>query len=231
MQKENSKKSKKSKNSSSKSTESTKDSAEIVKKIVPKDWYYPTKQERWQKLCEEIDAEFIDGNIFVGPKVKYRYKEWTMLLDHWSEKHGDVTRIRVPFKSADGLRFGIYREGPFGTLGKMLGMQDIVVGSRDLDKEFIIQANKESKIKQFFQSEQLVSKIMQQRFFELYIRNNAGFTGPKFPEKTDMLIFEVAVDIRSVKTLKEIFELMTMVLDRLCEIGSAFNDAPKVELE
>jgi len=64
----------------------------------------------------------------------------------------------------------------------------------------------------------------------LEVKDTDGGWGPEFPPNVDELRFHVRHVIKDIDRLKLLFELFTETLDQLCRMGSAYEDAPGVQL-
>ena len=64
----------------------------------------------------------------------------------------------------------------------------------------------------------------------LEVKDSEGWFGPKFPEDVDELHFQVVGVIKDVERLKALFDLFAVILDQLCQIGSAYKQEPGVSL-
>ncbi len=159
---------------------------------------------------------------------------WTITLDTYTEStghtHVEYTRMRAPYVNPEGFRFTIYRKGLFSELGKLLGMEDIEVGDTEFDEAFIIKGNDEGKVRDLFADARLRELVRVQPSIHLAVKDSEGWFGPKFPEDVDELHFQVVGVIKDVDRLKSLFDLFAAVLDQLCRIGSAYKQAPEVEL-
>jgi hypothetical protein len=201
-------------------------------------FFGPSKDEVWQRLSEEIGADFVRGGFWKGGKVQARVGPWTVTLDlHTSHhQHGNhhshttYTRLRAPYVNPEGFRFTVYRQGLFSGLGKLLGMQDIEVGDPEFDEAFIVQGNDESKVRELFADPKIRALVQAQPQIHLEVRDSEGWFGPSFPEGVDELHFQVVGVIKDVDRLKALFDLFAAVLDRLCRIGSAYKQEPGVSL-
>ena len=107
--------------------------------------------EIWSQIAQDIGGEYIDAGFWKKNALRYQHGEWEVLLDTYTVSTGKssstFTRMRAPFINQDGLRFKIYREGVFSSIGKCFGMQDIEIGDGFFDDQFIIKGNDISKIK------------------------------------------------------------------------------------
>ena len=194
----------------------------------------PSKEEIWRQLCAAMGADYVQGGFWKGDKVQAEHGEWTITLDTYAVSTGKVvmhfTRLRAPYVNPDRFRFTIYRRGLFSEIAKWLGMQDIVVGHEDFDRDFIIKGTEETKLRALFDNPKLRELITAQPKIHLTVKDNDGYWGSDFPADTDELYFHVHGIIKDVERLKFLFELFAETLDQLCHIGSAYENKPKVKL-
>jgi hypothetical protein len=197
-------------------------------------WFGPNKDEVWRELSRAIGAEFVEGGFWKGNKVQAHAGPWTVTLDtysvHTQHSHVTYTRVRAPYVNTDGFRFTVYRKGLFTDLGKLLGMQDVEVGDPDFDEAFVVKSSDEARVQTLLADPRLRSLIQAQPQIRLAVKDGEGWFGPKFPPDVDELHFQVIGVIKDVRRLKGLFDLFAAVLDRLCQIGSAYKQEPGVEL-
>ena len=197
-------------------------------------WFGPSKEEIWQQLCSETGADYVKGGVWKGDKVQAKHGEWTLTLDTYAVSTGKTvivfTRIRAPYVNPDRFRFTVYRRGFFSDIAKWLGMQDIEVGHRDFDRDFIIKGTDAGKVRALFDNARVRELIMAQPQIHLTVKDNEGYFGAEFPADTDELCFHVGGIIKDVERLKLLFELFAETLDQLCRIGSAYEERPGVRL-
>jgi hypothetical protein len=190
----------------------------------------PSKDEIWQQLANEIGAEFVEGGVWQGSKVVATVKEWTITLDTYkvsnSKTYTTYTRMRAPYVNKDGFRFTIYRKGFFSEIGKFFGMQDIKIGDVWFDQNFIIQGNDEVKIKQLLENPSIRQLIQAQPSIYFHVSEDKGWFGDKFPEGVDELSFQTFGVIKDMARLKSLYNLFAETLNRLCYMGSAYEDDP-----
>jgi hypothetical protein len=193
----------------------------------------PSREEIWQQLAREIGANY-QANFWTGARVQAEYGEWTITLDSHTVNTGksqhSYTRFRAPYINQDGFQFAIYRKNIFHGLAKWLGMQDVEVGHKEFDEAFIIQGNDEKKLKALFANQDIRRLIEAQPQITLSVRGDQGWFSRIYPEGVDELYFQVGGIIKDVERLKELFALFGLVLDQLCEMGSAYEKNPQVKL-
>jgi len=64
----------------------------------------------------------------------------------------------------------------------------------------------------------------------LSVLDDEGYFGTAFPEGVDELKFHTIGVIKDLVILHQLFELFATTLNRLCHIGSAYEDDPKIRL-
>jgi len=197
--------------------------------------------EAWRQLCDETGAEFIQGGFGKSDKAMKKVKQWTITLDTYTASSGldsgtKYTRMMAPYVNKDGFRFEIYCKGILSGIGKLFG-QDIEVGDPDLDRDFIIKGNDNSKVRTLFANPRIRQLIQSQPEIGLLVSPDiesvvknliSGRPSSTLPEAADVLRFQVPYVITDVARLKSLFELFQETLNHLCHMGSASEDDPKV---
>ena len=201
---------------------------------VMREWFGPSRAEIWKQFCDQTGSSYVEGGFWKSDKVEATHGEWHVTLDLYVVSTGKssttYTRIRAPYVNPDGFQFTVYRKGIFTDLGKWLGMQDVTVGYEDFDRDFVIKGNDEQKLRRLFSSQKLRDLIAAQPQIHFSVKDDEGFWGNKFPEGVDELYFQVVGVIKDLELLKLLFELFAETLDELCRMGSAYKQAPQVEL-
>ena len=199
----------------------------------------PSKDEIWTQIAADIGGEFIEGGFWGKDVLIYKHGEWQILLDTYTVTSSTgtattsttYTRMRVPFINKDGLYFKISREGFFSSIGKFFGMQDIEIGDSFFDKQFIIKGNDPEKIKLLLADDRIKELCQTQPRIHLRIKDDEGWFGTDFPEGVDELCFECVGVIKETALLKALFGLFCLILQRLVQIDSAYEDDPQVKLK
>ncbi|PCI97680.1 MAG: DUF3137 domain-containing protein [Flavobacteriales bacterium] len=200
-----------------------------------RDIFGPSKDEIWQQVANEIGGKFEDKGWFEKDVLRFKSGQWEITLDTFTRSsgnnnHSTYTRMRVPFVNRDGLRFEIYEEGIFSSIGKYFGMQDIVVNDRFFDDKYIIKGNQPERVRLLLQDENLQELINIQNDIQFSVKDDEGWFGASFPEGVDELYFECYGVMKDVDELKYLFELFSATLERLVEIDSAYETNPRIRL-
>jgi hypothetical protein len=195
----------------------------------------PSKDEIWRQLCHQTGGTFVEGGFFKGSKVLLQQGEWTLTLDTYTESHGNnsatYTRLRAPYVNANGFQFEVYREGLFSGLGRTFGMQDVEVGHNEFDSDFVIKGNCETQLRDLFANATIRELIHCQPRIRFEVRDDEGWFGTQFPDGVDELRFTCVGVIKDVDQLTDLYNLFAETLEHLCEIGSAYEDNPNVDLK
>jgi hypothetical protein len=195
----------------------------------------PSKDEIWAQIATDIGGEFIQGGFWGKDVLIYKHGEWQILLDTYVVSTGTsshiLTRMRAPFVNKDGLYFKISRQGFFRSIGKVFGMHDIEIGDPFFDKQFVIKGNDPEKIKLLFSDGNIKKLCQRQPRIHLNIKDDEGRFGTDFPEGVDELYFECIGVIKETALLKSLFALFCVVLERLVQIDSAYEDDPQITLK
>lgn len=199
----------------------------------------PSKDEIWTQIATDIGGEFIEDGFWGKDILIYKHGEWQILLDTYTVTTSTgtntmittYTRMRAPFINKDELYFKISRKGFFSLIGKFFGMQDIEIGDPFFDKEFVIKGNNPEKIKLLLANAEIKELCQKQPRIHLRIKDDEGWFGTDFPEGVDELYYECVGVIKETALLKSLFALFCLVLERLVQIDSAYEDDPQVKLK
>ncbi len=182
-----------------------------------------------EQLCQRISADCADG-LWRGNEIEVPYKRWRIRLDvnvvTTPECSVPLTRMRALYTSRDRFHFKIYRRGFFDRLRRALGLKVIEVGDAEFDREFAVEGSSAEQLRALFSDEAVCRLLRAQSSLHLESRTAEGWPGSQGVEGTDELCFHAPGFIGDVEQLKLLFSLFAAVLDRLCRIGSACEEAP-----
>jgi hypothetical protein len=103
-----------------------------------------------EQLARRLGGNLQPSSLFHYPELRIPHLGLTATLKYTAggENESNRTHLTIPWSNGD-LRCEIFMEGPFSGLRKLIGMQDIEIGSPDFDRRFVITGNDESAIKAF----------------------------------------------------------------------------------
>jgi hypothetical protein len=187
--------------------------------------------EKWKRLAATVGGTFVDGGVFSSDKVRVFYKDWTLTLDVLWGGDGEVmyNRLRAAYFSADRFRFTVYRRSFITDIAVALGMQDIIVGHPQFDRDFIIKANDSSRVRQLFANSEITDLLWVQEDIRFEVLTNTSCV-PIIPTRIDQLCCTVHESDLSLRRLEAMFVLVSKTLDQLHLLGSVGSGNPGVEL-
>jgi hypothetical protein len=179
------------------------------------------RNEIWEQLAKEIGAQFNRD----GPFVYLAMEEWLITLGEYLDSDDydapPSVCMRAPYQDKNGFRFAISRKNMFSEIGKLFGMQDVIIGDAVFDDEFIIKSNDEEKVRAFFDSprlRQLVAQAQPYVWFEIRERERPVID--TLLGGSSVELYTVPYD-KDVAILKSTFEMFGEALRQLRRIGSA----------
>lgn len=195
----------------------------------------PSKEEIWNLLAQQIGGGFTPGEGWAGrSRVDAQVGQWVVTLDTFTVSTGKstvtFTRVRAPFVNRDGFRFTITRAGVLSPVARVLGFQDVEIGDAAFDRAFVVKTNDKPRVRTFLADPDLRAKLALQSTLTLSVLDDEGWFGARFPEGVDELKFHTVGIIKDLVRLQQLFELFAATLHRLCHIGSAYEDDPKIRL-
>ncbi|MGI8980773.1 MAG: RING finger protein [Pirellulaceae bacterium] len=122
------------------------------------------------RLARRLGGKVQPGGLIAYPELRFPHGGRTATLKYTAggENESPRTYLTIPWPHGR-LRSEIFMEGPLSPLRKLIGMQDIEIGSPQFDRQFIITGNDEAAIKAF------LTPDAQDRLFDL-LRLDSGTT-------------------------------------------------------
>jgi hypothetical protein len=210
-------------------------------------------KKSWQKFCDEIGAEYIDGGLLGEGQIAASFNVWTIIfsismIKYWRGPTLTRTQINAPFvRKGDEWRFKVYRTTFFSSLAQAFGIQDIQIGEPEFDQTFVLKSSDKSKAQALFGNQRIrellkaqipnwdsfgphMSKIAPKPFHAVI---KSGWFDPTFrleikryKKGISQLYFEQDTLITETRRLRSIYELFSEVLTQLCKIGVATEADP-----
>ena len=196
------------------------------------------REQIWQQLAEQLNATFHDEIGWERDRVTALLDRWRVVLDihvypGWHmQQH--FTRLRTAFVNPQDFVFNVHRNGPLGQLADVTRLdrltRDIKTGSGAFDRHFTIHANDPRKAQALFSNPRIQQLLEQAGDVRLEIRPDDGELGPEFPPGVDELRLEVADRVNNLTRLRAFYDLFSEILHTLCQLGTACDADPQVEL-
>lgn len=206
--------------------------------------FKPRYKKAWAKAAEELGGKYADNGLWETDTLLCHYKKWRILIDTYKAQSGKIadffdedaedeityTRMLVPFKVNGNFHFKIHKKGWLGKASKLFGAKDIKIGDKSFDKKFIIKGNNDQKITELFNSEELRKLIKKHPGIRIEVREYKGWFSHTFPEGVLGLYMECEDIVENKNTIIDFFEIFRLILDKMVEIGVAYEDDPKYYL-
>jgi len=164
-----------------------------------------------QQLARQLGGKIYPSGLLSFPELHFPHGNRTAALKWTAGGENEETRTHLTIQWPNGrLRSEIFPEGRMSGLRKLIGMQDIQIGSPDFDRQFIITGNDDEAIKAFLTPE------AQARLFDLYRFRSGTLSVPN-------LYLQIAAG--GLKITKTSYLTDTPTLERFIELFLRFYDA------
>ncbi|MBI3882987.1 MAG: hypothetical protein HY305_01890 [Sphingobacteriales bacterium] len=190
----------------------------MKKKIIAGD----SEEMIWQKVAADLNQDTLPMEYH---RVLYQDVRKIMLdidvdLGGGFESGDESTSLTAVIPQINNFRFALYHEAFIDKLYKMLGMEDVVIGYPEFDKQLIVKTNDAIKAKAIFIDTNVRQVFQSLHNFTLHIVHR-HINGK--PEKQDMLEFTIDRGILNPIKLRRIYHAFVSVLTSIDAIAGANN--------
>src|SRR5690606_36053496 len=108
--------------------------------------------------------------------------------------------------------------------GKLMGMQDIVVGHDELDKAFIVKGSDEQKTKTLYQDSELRELLLLEPGIQIWAdceNTDASPSSRVLRDDSNVVSLRVKGAIDDFERMKAVYEIKRRLLEGLCRIAVA----------
>ena len=170
--------------------------------------------EVYLRVAHAYDGQCVTGGIFRRPAVRFTRHGVSVLLDIYStggEHATYYTQLHLGYAERE-LRMEVFPESLVRSLGKLLGTQDIIIGSPQFDRDYIIRGNDERRIAT------LLTEPVQVRIdaLRVFLWNNDIYVGAK----AGTLLIKKREFIREFSTLNSFVTLGLELYDEMTGVGA-----------
>ncbi len=200
-----------------------------------RDFLGPSQPVLFQQFAESLGATYREvesRSKSARGRVDVPFAPWLITLDVQESDNMDgrtfYTRLRIPYLQADPFpfKFELYRGDVFTSIGKLFGMQDLLVGDTRFDKDFIVQGNIPEKVKALLQSERLRELISKQPYVHLRIDEKGEQDNKTLPEGTGLISYKTGGVVTDPAVLTELLEIVQLTIGQMVGIGLASQEDP-----
>ena len=171
-----------------------------------------SEDEIWKKIAEQLETK--DNTLDYTAQFMTGDKSVTLDIDIDPNRSADsdkpVTTFTTPLTDEVGFRFRIEKQGLKHTIGKLFGMQDVIVGQPEFDKKFLIRSNDVEKVKQLFSDPAISATLLDEPVADFEIREHRIGANREI-----ILGLDLDGVITDPQKLQQLFQPFKMVLSQL----------------
>ena len=171
-----------------------------------------SEDEVWETIAEQLNRK--EDNL--DYTAQFSTEKHCIILDidiHpdlGEEGEKPITSFSAQLPDETTFRFNIEKQGLKHQIGKLFGMQDVIIGQTEFDKKFLIQSNDEAKVKEVFSAAEISDELLKNPVIGFKIRERKIGT-----TKEIVLSLDIEGGITEPDKLKEIFRPFRIVLNSL----------------
>ena len=167
-------------------------------------------------LWNELLPDFSSGTVVNNYHVTLKLNGHSINLDISSSPGGNAeggyesTNINAPLPAHPNFSFVIFPEDFLNRLGKIFGMQDVVLGYPEFDNRIIVKTNNPEKLTSVFSEKEVRLVFQSLSGFSLKLDSN---------DETEEHFLELSIQraIREFNELKQVLTAYTSVLSQVVE--------------
>jgi hypothetical protein len=114
-----------------------------------------TEDVIWEQLTKDLSEqdELLEYNVIIQQGDHQVALNIDIDLGGGFESGYETTTLVAPLQTTTDFRFAIHKEDFLDEVGKFFGMQDVVVGYGEFDKNVLVKTNNEARVKELFSEE------------------------------------------------------------------------------
>ncbi|OGF51180.1 MAG: hypothetical protein A2231_01975 [Candidatus Firestonebacteria bacterium RIFOXYA2_FULL_40_8] len=179
----------------------------------------------WERISKGIGDNLLEPDYLKEKRLQLDIQDWVITIDSYTSAGTLHTRFRAPLFNNERHSIKIFPKGKSINVMKFFGMQDIIVGHKELDDKYIIQGNNKKLLEGMFGSSSLRELLMEQDDILIQVKDDESWFKETIKEPVDELYVEVPYLIRNPEQLQAVFTIFAEILSYLCDNASAYFDA------
>ncbi|WP_300662943.1 hypothetical protein [Fluviicola sp.] len=181
----------------------------------------------WKQFSKENSGIFRFSSR--GYRLDFPYRNFSITIETYSyyttpEETSEYVRGVVEFVSTDPFKVLLTRQGFVENISRIFGAQDIQIGEKRFDKDFMIKSNDEAKTRLLFSNDSIAKIVLNNRTIRLELTDGEGLFGEKPREGNTMLYYILEGEIEEIGQLNALSLLFKTMLDALIEMGVVKSD-------
>jgi hypothetical protein len=172
------------------------------------------EEEVWQQITADLkDDSTLEYHVIVKQEAR------TVLLDIDIDPGGgfesgyEFTRLTSQMQQQQDFRFALHHEDFIDKMGKLLGMEDVIIGYPEFDNKLIIKTNNATKVKTIFGNKAVRELFQSLTDFTIHIHHHTVDD-----EKQPFLELEIQRGVTDAIELRKIYHAFFLILIALDNI-------------
>ncbi len=186
----------------------------------------------WKEFSRRVNGIRELGKHTLFGRITYEVYPWVLVLDTYaramptnidemvegliSTDLEEYTRLQTQFTNHDAFICEIYSSSFPDMIWKFFGMQDIKIGDKLIDREFIIKSNDKNKISVLLQNNEIRDLLQILPNIHLRVNSESRLFSSLHPAANNEVILEINEVITDLGTLSSMHEFFIHFLNNLC---------------
>ena len=179
----------------------------------------------WERISKGIGDNLLDPDYLKEKVLQLEIQDWIITIDSYTSSGALHTRFRARFFNNERISVKIFPKSKSVNIMKFFGMQDIIVGHKEIDDKYIIQGNNKNIIEGLFLSNALRELLMEQEDILIQVKDDESWFKETIKEPVDELYIEVPYLIKNAGQLEAVYTIFADILVYLCDNASAYFDS------
>lgn len=170
------------------------------------------RSRTWMRIAKEMGLNYATSKFSVCGEISFKTLDSDILIDVFLDdspilehrSRTSTTRVRANIESKDDFSCEVYPASLGSNLKKIFGMQDILIGHKDIDDLFIFKTNNKSKLCKVFEKDEIRNLLSTFSKIHISITNNKHFLGSFHPKPRNSIKISIAEIVNSDVRLKTI---------------------------
>jgi hypothetical protein len=166
-----------------------------------------TEDEIWEQVAADLSSEdyLLEYTALLQQDNQAVYLDIDIDPGGGFEGGYEFTTLKSYFTTANSFKFSIHKDGFIDDLGKLFGMQDVVIGYPEFDAKMIIKTNDEALVKQVFKDPSTRSGLMDLDDFKFQLSHKDDSSEGNYTAKLKLVIEEAVIDPMVLRSLYHSF--------------------------
>lgn len=189
----------------------------------------------WLEFADEFRADVEDSDpnsshTKLSLTLPIQDTAWSLIYTMHPAGTGkhDHTTVETSYTPHSDFKFAIHPQSWFDGFGKLLGMQDIIVGHPDFDKAFVIKGSNEALVKDFFQDAAVRNFLLNEPHVQMWADCHHEEHAPAAKVLhsgggNNRLAMRLKGAVDDFEKLKTFYKVKHRSLENLVKIGAAAN--------